>query len=134
MKWYVRAWKRSFDFAGRARCREFWFFMLIHVVVATVLKELDGAFLGELLGRDFGLLNSTYVSVGMLPAIAVTVRRLHDIDCSAWWMLLALVPCGVLGLLPLLISNSQRDSNRYGPNPKDSDPGSSQDALASFPN
>lgn len=40
-----------------------------------------------------------------LPSLAVGVRRLHDVDRSGWWTLLALVP--VVGWIVLLVRATQ---------------------------
>lgn len=115
---YFRVWKKSLDFAGRARRREFWTFILIHFIVVQVLAELDQAYVDILFEADFGLVSTLYVYIGLLPSLAVTVRRLHDTNCSGWTMFLLWVPFGMLALLILLAEDSHTGSNRYGPNPK----------------
>ena len=53
------------------------------------------------------------------PALSVTVRRLHDTDRSAWWLLILLVPAlGVLVFLVFMVLEGQRARNRFGPDPK----------------
>ena len=52
-----------------------------------------------------------------LPGLAVTARRLHDTDRSAWWILLGLVPFGSIALLVFEVQDSHPD-NRFGPSPK----------------
>lgn len=53
------------------------------------------------------------------PAIAVSAKRWHDRDKSAWWVLLALVP--VIGWLWMFIDNGFRRGtpgpNRFGAPP-----------------
>lgn len=54
----------------------------------------------------------------VVPALAVTVRRLHDVDRSGWWFLIVLVPLvGVIVLLVFTVQDSGAD-NMYGPSPK----------------
>lgn len=64
------------------------------------------------------LLGFFYGLAAVIPGLAVSVRRLHDIGKSGWWMLLAFVP--VLGLLLLFFFalDSEPGLNRYGPSPK----------------
>ena len=54
------------------------------------------------------------------PAVAVSAKRWHDRDRSAWWVLLLLIP--VLGVLWLLIDNGcvrgTPGRNRFGPLPR----------------
>jgi len=50
----------------------------------------------------------------VIPLIAVTIRRLHDIDESGWLALLVLVPLGVFVFFPLMLLPSTPGSNRFG--------------------
>jgi len=55
----------------------------------------------------------------LLPGIAVTVRRLHDVGKSGLWYFITLVPCiGGLWLLILLVTAGTAGSNQYGFDPK----------------
>lgn len=54
-----------------------------------------------------------------LPALGVSVRRLHDVGKSGWWYLIAFVPLvGGIYLLYLSCKDSEYGENEYGPNPK----------------
>lgn len=57
------------------------------------------------------------------PFAALSAKRWHDRDRSAWWLLVALVP--VLGMLWLLVDNGfvrgTRGPNRFGPEPASDD-------------
>ena len=56
--------------------------------------------------------------VFFLPNLAVTVRRLHDVGRSGFWLLLVLVPViGALIVLVFLLLESQREPNKWGPLP-----------------
>ena len=57
---------------------------------------------------DFGL---------CLPSIAVSVRRLHDIDRTGWWMLIAFTGVGLILLLIWDCIKGTRGANRFGPDP-----------------
>jgi uncharacterized membrane protein YhaH (DUF805 family) len=62
----------------------------------------------------------------IIPTIAVTVRRLHDVGQSGWLVLvlivLSIIPfLGVfaaIGYIVLGCVNSQPGANRFGPPPK----------------
>ena len=57
--------------------------------------------------------------VSFIPALSITVRRLHDIGKSGWWYLIAFVPLiGGLVLFVFTLLDSDPDRNEYGPNPK----------------
>ena len=101
MNWYLVALKKYAVFAGRARRKEFWFFVLFNTLIAVALAVIDmltGTFDEDV---GLGLLSGLYAVAMILPSIAVTVRRLHDTDRSGWWYLLVFLP--VIGGLVILV-------------------------------
>jgi uncharacterized membrane protein YhaH (DUF805 family) len=65
------------------------------------------------------LLSVIYGLAILIPSLAVSVRRLHDIDRSGWWILIALVPLiGGIVLVVFALLEGTAGDNRYGPNPK----------------
>ncbi|MEX2980697.1 DUF805 domain-containing protein [Streptomyces sp. C36] len=112
MHWYVDVLKKYATFSGRAGRPEFWMFTLISFVISIVLAVIDST-LGT--APVIGLVYSLAV---LLPGLAVGVRRLHDIDRSGWWLLLALIP--ILGSIVLLVFFALPGTpgeNSYGPKP-----------------
>jgi uncharacterized membrane protein YhaH (DUF805 family) len=121
MNYYLEVLRKYADFSGRARRSEYWFFTLFNVLITIVLALL-GLNLVRLLGLNAnGALGLAYLYllVTLLPTLAVSVRRLHDIGLSGWWYLIVFVPFGGLVLTVLAIIDSQAGTNRFGPNPKD---------------
>ncbi|WP_159295539.1 DUF805 domain-containing protein [Tenacibaculum maritimum] len=59
-------------------------------------------------------------SLGVLiPNIALSIRRLHDIGKSGWLLLLAFIPLiGGIYLLILFVTNGDSGNNEYGADPK----------------
>ena len=119
MSWYLEALKKYAVFSGRSRRREYWYFVLFNIIVGIVLGWIDallgtrGSYAGA------GLLSGIYGLAILIPSLAVTVRRLHDIDRSGWWILIGLVPLiGVIVLLVFALLDGTPGDNRYGPNPK----------------
>lgn len=112
MHWYLEVLKKYAVFSGRARRREYWMFFLVNFIVGLVL-----AVIGRVL--DLEILQYLYSLAVLLPGLGVAVRRLHDTGRSGWWLLISLVPLiGAIVLLVFLVSDSQPDTNQYGPNPK----------------
>jgi uncharacterized membrane protein YhaH (DUF805 family) len=116
-------------FGGRASRSEFWIFQLFHLLVALIfflitlvaviagtagtvgLSNSDAnaaSSAGVLTGLIFIVLIFLYfffVIASIVPSLAVTARRLHDANISAWWLLILIVPFGslvvfVMTLLP----------------------------------
>ncbi|MFJ7128640.1 DUF805 domain-containing protein [Streptomyces sp. NPDC098101] len=112
MNWYLDVLKKYAVFSGRARRKEFWMFTLFNFIAAVILSILD-----NILGIQ--ILSLIYTLAVFLPALGVSVRRLHDTGRSGWWILIALVP--LVGFIVLLVFNcleGEQQQNAYGPNPK----------------
>jgi uncharacterized membrane protein YhaH (DUF805 family) len=61
-----------------------------------------------------------YSLAAMIPGLAVSIRRLHDIGKSGWWLLIAFVPLiGGIWLIVLLATDSQPGNNQWGAYPKE---------------
>jgi len=103
MSWYLGCWKKYVDFTGRATRMEYWQFFLWNLIFGVFL----------ILISEF--LFFIYFLAMLLPAWAVWVRRLHDTNRSAWWVLLVLVPLvGNIGMTVILCSKGTEGSNDYG--------------------
>lgn len=122
MEWYLRVWQRYAEFDGRSRRMEYWMFTLIHaVVIVALLIGMAGFDMIKqpLIGAGFGFLIGAYALAAFIPGLAVTVRRLHDIDKSGWWILISFVPIvGGIVLLVMTVLDGTHGSNQYGPDPK----------------
>lgn len=113
MEWYLKVLKNYATFAGRARRKEFWMFELFSLIALVVLLILD-----FVVGTYFVLYGLYCVGI-ILPSLAVTVRRLHDLGKSGWWIFISLVPLiGGIWLLVLLVTDGTAGDNPYGPSPK----------------
>ncbi|WP_339108318.1 DUF805 domain-containing protein [Thioclava sp. GXIMD4216] len=117
------------NFSGRATRSEFWLFILFFLLANIVLSLLDGLIFGGLsMGAGNG--RAWFISNGgpleflfslcvVIPLLAVSVRRLHDIDRSGWWLLLhALPPVGQIILFVFMLGRTRPGPNRFGPDPQ----------------
>jgi uncharacterized membrane protein YhaH (DUF805 family) len=88
------------------------------MVVAFALGLVEG-FAGLFPESDRSVLALIYQLAVLLPALAVSVRRLHDTGRSGWWLLISFVPLlGGLVLFIFLVLDSQAGLNQFGPDPK----------------
>ena len=119
MSWYLEVLKKYAVFNGRARRMEYWYFVLFNIIVLIVLSLID-VLLGTFnIVQGVGLLSGIYSLAVLIPTIAVTVRRLHDIDRTGWWILINLIPLiGTIVLLVFELTPGTPGSNSYGPDPK----------------
>ena len=91
-------------------------FNIIFAVVAMILDNMLGLASKE---YGYGPIYGLYALAVFLPGLAVSVRRLHDIGKSGWWLLIALIP--IVGAIMLIIwdvREGERGDNRFGPDPK----------------
>lgn len=111
-------------FGGRARRAEYWWWTLFTVIISVLLVGVDIAIQG--VNYSYGIADLWSLAT-LLPSLAVGARRLHDIDRSAWWLLLMLVPViGWILLIVWLATPGQSGDNRFGADPLQ------QDRLAVF--
>ena len=88
MEEYIKVIKNFANFRGRASRREFWMFILINIIISIILSIIDSA-LGLKIGSGAmqqGILGLLYSLFIFIPNLAVTIRRLHDINKSGWWL------------------------------------------------
>lgn len=120
MNWYLEALKKYAVFRGRSRRKEYWYFFLINLIITFILLIVDKITGTYSLQTGIGLLGSLYSIAVFIPNISVTVRRLHDINRTGWWVLIALIPIiGAIVLLVFMVQDSTPDENRFGGNPKE---------------
>jgi uncharacterized membrane protein YhaH (DUF805 family) len=111
----IRSGFRNYvGFSGRAPRSEFWYWQLFVVLVAVAASILDSGFLPE---SDVGPISAVTSLVLLLPGIAMAIRRLHDIDRTGWWVLLALTLIGAILLIVWACFKGTNGSNRFGPDP-----------------
>jgi uncharacterized membrane protein YhaH (DUF805 family) len=95
MNWYLEVLKKYAVFNGRARRKEYWMFFLFNTIIIVVVGFVEG-----LVGSP-DVIVLLYSLATLIPGIAVSVRRLHDIGRSGWWLLIAFVP--LIGAIVLLV-------------------------------
>lgn len=102
-------------FTGRARRKEYWYFVLFYLIAMAAAAVVDAILFSTM---ENGPLQAL-VTLGLLcPSIAVGFRRFHDIDRSAWWLLIGLIP--ILGTIVVIYWAAQpgtKGDNRFGPDP-----------------
>lgn len=99
------------NFSTRAPRSEYWFWMLFVVIVGLCLSVLDQAVFP---GFEWSPLYTVFSIAVFLPGVAVSVRRLHDVDHSGWWLLLYFTIIGILLLLYWAVTKGTEGDNRFG--------------------
>lgn len=117
MNWYFKVLRDYFVFDGRASRKEYWTFLLCHVVVTVLLVIVSVALAS---GTEFGFpLFAVYIVGTFIPHVAVIARRLHDIGKSGGWYFIGWIPyVGPFILLVMLARQGEYGYNRFGHDPK----------------
>lgn len=105
--------RRYFDLRTRSSRSEYWWWTLFSVLIGVTAVVLD-----ELLFGGRAVLDTVSTLTLLAPGLSVAVRRLHDVDRSGWWILIAFTIIGAI--YPLLywsIKPGTRGTNRFGPDP-----------------
>ena len=132
-----------FKFSGRARRSEYWYFFLFNFIVSFVLALFART------TKELNILSDIWSIAIFFPSLAVTVRRLHDVGKSGWYVLLfwlvvilcslmmfmagdkdligvaifemLLMFAAIIVFIVWLCRDSQPGENKWGPNPKEND-------------
>ena len=104
------------QFKGRAGRSEFWMFYLVYFIIGAVFSILMNLVASISFLYYIILVLQVIIILGLLvPTLAVSVRRLHDIGKGGEWIFINLIPLiGSIWLLILLIKEGEKVANRFG--------------------
>ena len=109
--WFKKGLRNYVNFSGRARRKEYWYFILVQICLVIIAMVLDTIIFDSGIGLFYLI-----AALGLfLPSIAVTIRRLHDTSRSGWWFLISLVPLLGILLIVFLASDTKPEINQWGP-------------------
>lgn len=102
-----RFWRKFARIDGRAGRSEFWWWILVDVVVFAAVLVLLRVGIAAGWGVLLGMLPLVIWTLAtLIPTVTLLARRFHDLNLSAWFLLILLVPtfgavvAAVLALLP----------------------------------
>lgn len=105
-------------FSGRARRSEFWFAVLFTTLVSIVLAVIfpgETQVINDIAIQQSSLASNLWQLVILVPSLALSWRRLHDVGRKGTYNLFILIP--IVGLIMLLIQfvkDSQPGANEFG--------------------
>ncbi|HBF66407.1 MAG TPA: DUF805 domain-containing protein [Clostridium sp.] len=85
MQCYIEIIKKYAVFKGRESRRTFWYFVLFNFIFSLIIYFID-----KIVHSD--ILSTIYSLAVFLPSLGASIRRLHDINKSGWWVLLSMIP------------------------------------------
>jgi uncharacterized membrane protein YhaH (DUF805 family) len=97
-------------FSGRASRSEYWYWALFTVIASIAAGIVDGVV-------GLGVVETVVSLALFLPSLAIAVRRLHDIDRTGWWVLIAFTVIGLIVLIYWDCVKGTEGPNRFGPDP-----------------
>ena len=106
--------KKYFVWKGRASRSEFWWFVLFVSLGSIVVTIIDIMILGYPIEVN-GPMYLIFLVAMFIPSIAVTARRLHDVNRSGWWQLIELTIIGILLIIIWNATEGEKKKNIYGP-------------------
>lgn len=109
LDWFIKCLKNYANFSGRARRKEYWFFVLMQFVVLIIAGVLDVIIFKRPSVFYF------IVALGLfIPALAVAVRRMHDVGKTGWLLLIGCIPLIGLIVIYWLVSDTSPETNKWG--------------------
>ena len=116
------AFIKCFDFKSRSSRSEFWYFYLFTTILGFIGLQIDRLLNLEILGLQFAqeviILGPIYIFlyfIFFIPSLSLYIRRLHDINRSGWWLLIALIPfIGIITLIFFWCLKGTQEKNTYG--------------------
>jgi uncharacterized membrane protein YhaH (DUF805 family) len=119
MNYYIDVLKKYAVFSGRASRKEYWMFFLWNFIIGVVDLLVLVLLTKTVIATIFVFLTLIYALAVLIPNVAVLARRIHDINLSAWWILIGLIPyLGQVVIFVFAVIDSTHGDNKYGPNPK----------------
>ena len=103
------------NFQARSTRSAYWYFVLFLVIGGFITGIADVLLFQP---QYVGPINGIFSVATIIPSLSVSVRRLHDIGRTGWWLLLALIP--IIGWIVLIVWACQPtdpQTNAYGPPP-----------------
>jgi uncharacterized membrane protein YhaH (DUF805 family) len=102
------------NFSDRSSRSAYWFWTLFAFLVSIVTSAIDYLLFPHM---DFSPLQSLAGLALFLPGLAISVRRLHDLDRTGWWLLLLFTVIGGILILVWFCMRGTVGPNRFGPDP-----------------
>lgn len=119
VKAYQSFWKNYVNFKDRTSRAGYWYVVLVNAIIGIIIYALSFiAVMMESSGLAMvaSVLSIVYALATIIPTIALSVRRLHDIGKSGIWYLIIFVPCvGSIVFLVFMCMPSVQGENQYGP-------------------
>lgn len=108
--YFVEYLKNNYaKFDGRVTRRQYWMFTLYSMLVSIAMNIVIAIL------PFLAIVSLLYAIALIVPSIGLGIRRLHDLNLSGWFFLIAFVPVlGGLALLFLFCMPGDAEENKFG--------------------
>ena len=122
MNWYLKCLSNYANFKGRARRKEYWYFYLFWLIFSYLAEGIDYILFGYNSYADwdiytepsgFPIFSMIFIFGTLVPMLAVSWRRMHDIGKNGWYNFIP-----IYGWPILMCRNGDSGENDYGSDPK----------------
>lgn len=97
-------------FDGRVSRRQYWMFALYSLLISIAFNVVI------MILPFLAIISLLYAIALIVPSVGLGIRRLHDLNLSGWFFLIALIPLiGGLALLFLFCMPGDKEDNKFGP-------------------
>lgn len=109
---YIRMFKNYVNFNNRTSRKDYWLAILFNWIIAFVIGIIGNATDMSI----FKVLGYLYSLATLVPGIALSIRRMHDIGKAGTWILVSFIPiAGQIWFLVLVCTASKPVGEQYGP-------------------
>lgn len=106
------------NYRGRASRSEFWYWFLFYLLFGWFIMLGVEGYIILTKSPGLGIATGLYFLLFLCPNVSVSMRRMHDVSRSAWWLLFGMVPLvGQVYVLLWLIKEGDPGENKYGDDP-----------------
>ena len=117
---YNLFFKRFFTFKGRSSRKEYIVrFLLIVFIMIVWTYTIDNCTNNDLLTAVYVMGMAIFMNMLIFQYFPLSVRRLHDLNESGWYVLLTFVPITKFFILWLMFRKGTPTTNKYGEPPND---------------
>lgn len=115
MESYIKMWTNYFNFKDRTTRKDYWLTVVINILIGAIISFISGFIIKVTGYHIFDYIMLIYYLLTFIPALAQSVRRMHDVNKSGWYLLMSLIP--IVGWIIVLVqecSPSVDVNNNYG--------------------
>lgn len=122
MDHFLEAWRNYANFEGRSTRSDYWYFNLFNGLICLALQFVDAGIMFSVMDKGlspynplmYGLCSIVYGLATFIPSFSLTVRRLHDVGNSGWFMLVGVLPPIIAALIIVVIVSMNPIMNYQG--------------------